>query len=84
VISISSLVPVVAVAVAVVLVIALLVVLLVVRRSRSRSRGGGQPADRGTRPSSPTAIACPFCRREYEPGEAGGRCPGCGAATPKR
>jgi len=66
---------------AVVLIVAIVIVLLAVR---SRSRGGATPAAPvRTGPSSPTAIVCPFCKREYEPAETDRRCPGCGAAAPR-
>ena len=63
------------------LVIVLAVVLAVRARSRSRRP---QVLQGPTVPSSPTAIVCSFCKREYEPSETGGRCPGCGAAAPRR
>jgi hypothetical protein len=68
-------------AVAVALIILVLVVVLaVLARARSR-RPQALPGPTG--PSSPTAIVCSFCKREYEPAETGGRCPGCGAAAPR-
>ena len=63
-----------------VIVIVLAVVLAVRARARSR-RPQALPGPTG--PSSPTAIICPFCKREYDPAETGGRCPGCGAAAPR-
>jgi hypothetical protein len=68
-------------AIAAALVVLVLVVLLVVW-ARSRS-AAPRPAQGATGPSSPTAIVCSFCKREYDPAETGGRCPGCGAAAPR-
>ena len=69
-------------AAAVVLVVLVVVVLLAVR---ARSRTGRRQALPGrVTPPSPTATVCPFCKREYEPAETGGRCPGCGAAAPRK
>ena len=65
---------------AVVLVVLVVVIALVVVRGRSRPAA---PMTGATGPSSPTAIVCSFCKREYEPAQAGGRCPSCGAATPR-
>jgi hypothetical protein len=70
----------IAAAVIAVIVIVLAVVLVVRARSRSRQT---QALPSPTGPSSPTAIICPFCKREYEPAGTSGRCPGCGAATPR-
>jgi len=65
-------------------VILIVIVLAVVLAVRARSQSGRPQALPGaTGPSSPTAIICPFCKREYEPAETSGRCPGCGAATPR-
>jgi hypothetical protein len=68
-------------AAAVVLIIIVLAVVLAVRALASRRRPQALPGPTG--PSSPTAITCPFCKREYDPAETGGRCPGCGAAAPR-
>jgi len=71
------------IAVAVVVLVAIVVAVLLVVRARSRSsRPQALPGRVG--PASPTAIICPFCKREYEPEETGGRCPGCGAAAPRK
>ena len=71
-----------AVAVLVAVVLVVLVVLLVLW---ARSRSAAPRAVTGaTGTSSPTAIVCSFCKREYDPAETGGRCPGCGAAAPRR
>jgi hypothetical protein len=69
-------------AVAVVLV-ALVVIVLLAVRARSRS-GAPQALPGQVGPSSPTAIICSFCKREYDPAETDGRCPGCGAAAPRK
>jgi len=62
----------------------IVIVLAVVLAVRARSQSGRPQALPGaTGPSSPTAIICPFCKREYDPAETGGRCPGCGAAAPR-
>jgi hypothetical protein len=55
------------------------IVLLIVRASRPRPAAALPSAA----PSSPTAIVCQFCKREYEPSQTGRRCPGCGAASPR-
>jgi len=70
------------IAAAVVAVIVIVVVVVLVVRARSRT-GPPQALPGRTGPSSPTAIICPFCKREYEPAETSGRCPGCGAAAPR-
>jgi hypothetical protein len=62
----------------------IVIVLAVVLAVRARSRSGRQQALPGpTGPSSPTAITCPFCKREYDPATTSGHCPGCGAAAPR-
>ena len=70
------------VAAAVIVLVAIVMVVLLVR-ARSRTRATRALPNR-VGPSSPTAVVCPFCKREYEPEETGGRCPGCGAAAPRR
>jgi len=70
----SLLVP--AAVIALILIVA--IVLVLVGRSRRQP-----PAALPSVPSSPTAVVCQFCKREYEPSETGRRCPGCGAATPR-
>ncbi len=77
--TVSSIVLVVAAAVALVAVVAIVLVLA----RRGRPSAPALPPATST-PSSPTAITCPFCKREYEPNETAGRCPGCGAAAPRR
>ena len=72
--------PVLIAAAAVVVVLLAVIVLLVVRSRAADPRAMAGP----TGPSSPTAIVCSFCKREYEPAETGGRCPGCGAAAPRK
>jgi hypothetical protein len=70
----------IAAAAVVVIVVVLALVLAVRARTRSR-RPRALPGPAG--PSSPTAIICPFCKREYDPAETNGHCPGCGAAAPR-
>ncbi|HSR22400.1 MAG TPA: hypothetical protein VLW53_02535 [Candidatus Eisenbacteria bacterium] len=57
-------------------------VLLAVRARRARLRGSGALPPPGEPPAG--AFVCPFCKRPYDPGETGGRCPACGAAAPRR
>jgi hypothetical protein len=71
------------IAAAAVVLVALLVIVLLAVRARSRSGAAQAPPDQ-VAPSSPTAIVCSFCKREYDPAETGGRCPGCGAAAPRK
>ena len=74
--------PIVIAAAAVVILILVLVVVILAVRSRSRPR---RPQALPSHvPLSPTAIVCPFCKREYDPPVTGDRCPGCGAAAPRK
>jgi len=75
---------VIAAAAAVVLILILVVLVVVIRAVRARSRPRWPQALPSHVPLSPTAIVCPFCRREYDPPETGDRCPGCGAAAPRK
>jgi hypothetical protein len=69
------------IAAAVIVVIVVAVIVFLVRRARPSQQ---QALPSRAAPSSPTAVVCQFCNREYEPSETGGRCPGCGAATPRK
>lgn len=69
------------VAAVVLLLVIVAVVLLAVRARSRRVASPALPTRSG--PPSPTAITCPFCKRDYEPAETDGRCPGCGAAAPR-
>jgi hypothetical protein len=71
------------IAAAAVVLVALVVTVLLAVRARSRS-GASQALPGPASPPSPTAIVCSFCNREYDPAETGGRCPGCGAAAPRK
>lgn len=74
--------PIVIAAGAVALLIIILLVVALVLRTRPRPR---RPQALPSHvPLSPTAIVCPFCKREYDPPETGNRCPSCGAAAPRR
>jgi hypothetical protein len=66
------------------LVILIVVVLALVLSARARARRARLRALPSHVPLSPTVIVCPFCRREYDPPDTGGRCPGCGAAAPRK
>ena len=75
-----SIAPLLIAAAALAVVAAAVVVLVVVLGARSRAAAIPEaPAG----PSSPTAIICSFCKREYEPAESAARCPSCGAAAPR-
>jgi hypothetical protein len=66
-----------------VVVLALLVVLAVaVRAAVARSTNALPPPEDDA--GVATGMACPFCKRRYDPSQTGGRCPGCGAAAPRR
>jgi hypothetical protein len=54
-----------------------------VRRASRRREVRDTPRQDG-RPPARAGLVCPFCRREYDPGQTGRRCPSCGAATPRR
>ena len=67
-----------------VVVMALLVILAVaVRGARARPDRALPPASANGGEAA-AGMVCPFCRRRYDPAQAGGRCPGCGAASPGR
>jgi hypothetical protein len=72
------------IAAAVVVLVAIVLIVLLAVRARRRSDAAQALPGRVGRPSSPTAIVCSFCKREYDPAETGGRCPSCGAAAPRK
>jgi hypothetical protein len=77
---VTSITVVIAVLVLLVLAVVLAVGLLVVRR------GARSPLSLPSASSGEAAggFVCPFCKRRYDPGQSGGRCPACGAAAPRR
>ena len=76
----SSAILIAAIVVAVAVIVA--AVLLALGARRARLPGSGALPPPGEPPAG--AFVCPFCKRPYDPGATGGRCPACGAAAPRR
>jgi len=67
------------------IVIAVLALVVLVVAAVLVARAIRSAPDRTAPPDAPPGgFACPFCKRPYDPAQTGGRCPGCGAAAPRR